>query len=120
MLESEIVITLQFVKESKMYAIVHFMGFDEFGAPLPGLKLHENAPRNIYQDEHCFLIRGWSKNTSDIEKPLRNAHETTPVLARINLETFQRSSIVVEDHGSAYSHSRLLVLGRCLCCVYES
>jgi len=55
-----------------------------------------------------FLISGWSKYTLDIEKPLRNAHGTN-LLAMINLESFQRSLIAIEDNGSAYPHSWLFV-----------
>jgi len=100
---------LQSVQKAGMYAIVHFMGLDVFGEPPPGLKLYGNAQHNFYQDEDCVLIRGWSKYTPDIEKSLRHGHNTTPVLAITNFETFQRTLNAVEDHGSAYLNSWLFV-----------
>jgi len=47
MVENEIVTFLQSVKDSGMYAIIHFMGFDVFREPLPSLKLQGNAQKII-------------------------------------------------------------------------
>jgi len=85
-----------------------FMGLDLFGEPLPGLKLYGNEQRNFYQDED-FLNQRMVKVYSRYWKASEKCPHHTPVLAMINLETFQRSLIAVEDHGSAYPQSWLFV-----------
>jgi len=111
-LDEEIVTPLHTVCEPGTYAIVHFLGYDIFGDFPNNLQLYGVPQRNFYQHEDCFLIRGWSKHTTQIHQKLRNGDKPVPMLAMVNMKCFQRPLIAVEDHGSGYPHSWLLTAER--------
>jgi len=71
------------------YAIVHFMGLDVFGEPKDNLKLYGHSQKNFYQHEDCFLVRGWSKYTTEINHHIGNQETPLPILAVINLDQFK-------------------------------
>ncbi len=49
------------VDEPSTYAIVHFLEYNIFGKFDWRWKLYGNQQKFFYQDEDCFLIKGWSK-----------------------------------------------------------
>ena len=108
-LTNEIVTPLHTVQDPGTYAIVHFLGVDIFGEPSDYLSLYGTPQRNFYQHEDCFLIRGWSKETVDINETIDVAEDIEPILAMINVSSFQRCLTGIQDIGSDYPHSWLFV-----------
>jgi len=76
-LENEIVTSLKSVRKPEPTLL--FLVFFDFWKATTWFKVVWKCTKNFYQDEDCFLVRGWSKQTPDIEKSLRNDHDTTPV-----------------------------------------
>ena len=94
------------------YAIVHFLEYNIFGKYDRRWKLYGHQQRNFYQDEDCFLIRGWSKHTDKIKDHILEGEVPSPTIAMIPVECIMSPLIAIEDTGSGYPHSWLLMKSR--------
>jgi len=89
MLENEIATPLHAVSGPGTYAIVHFMGLDVFGELDNNMKLYGHSQKKFYQHKDCFLVWGWSKYTTEINRHIGNQENPLPILAVINLDQFK-------------------------------
>ena len=101
------------VQKAGQYALVHFMQYDIFRDDVDNLQLYGTPQVNFFQDEDCFLVRGWSKHTDCIDEPLRRNQEVpTPTLALIPVSCILKPMTAIPDTGSSFPHSWLLARPR--------
>jgi len=65
--------------------------------------------RIFYQDEDCFLIRGWSKHTAKIKEFMLEGECPPATIAMVPVECIMKPLIAIEDTASGYPHSWLLM-----------
>ena len=94
------------------YAIVHFLPYDVFGVFKRSYTLYGSTQKSFHQHEDSFLIRGWSKHTSRIHQELEEDEYPSATIAMIPVECIQHPLIAMEDVGSFYPHSWLLIRAR--------
>jgi len=75
--------------------------------------LYGTPQLNFFQDEDCFLVRGWSKHTDCIDEQLwRNQEVPTPTLALILVNCILKPMTSIPDTESSFPHSWLLAWPR--------
>ena len=70
------------------------------------------SAENFYQDEDCFLIRGWSKHTAKIKEFILEGEVPPATIAMVPVECIMSPLIAIEDTASGYPHSWLLMKSR--------